>query len=62
MTAFNGRVTFSNQDGMLMATAYRLGEDFNVALPALMRSDPPAFRAQTSTYFTAFMGMPMSIC
>ena len=23
MTAFNGRVTFSNQDGMLMATAYR---------------------------------------
>lgn len=45
MTAFNGRVTFSNQDGMLMATAYRLGEDFNVALPALVPSAPPPYFA-----------------
>ena len=27
MTAFDGHVTFQNFDGMLIATAYRLGDD-----------------------------------
>ena len=36
MTAFNGHVMFPNQGGMLVATAYRLGEDFNSSfLPTL---------------------------
>ena len=29
MTAFNGHVTVFNQGGMLVATTYRFGEDFN---------------------------------
>ena len=40
VTAFNGRVTFSNQGGMLVAASYRLGEDFSTqTLPALVPSD-----------------------
>ena len=41
MIAFDGRVTFSGKDDMLMAKAYRLGDDFNVALPSLVPSAPP---------------------
>ena len=56
MTAFNGRVTFSNQDGMLMATAYRLGEDFNVALPALVPSAPPRISRTDINLFHCIYG------
>ena len=42
MTAFNGSVTFANRDGMLVAIAYRLGEQHDASvLPALMPSNPP---------------------
>ena len=41
MTAFDGHVTFQNFDGMLIATAYRLGGDSVVSvLAALTPSNP----------------------
>ena len=41
MTAFQGQVTFQNFDGMLIATAYRLGEDsIGTVLAAFTSSDP----------------------
>ena len=42
MTAFQGHVTFQNfDDGMLIATAYRLGEDsIGTVLTALTSSNP----------------------
>ena len=41
MTAFEGQVTFQNFDGMLIATAYRLGEDsIGTVLAALTPSNP----------------------
>ena len=41
MTAFEGQVTFRNFDGMLNATAYRLGEDsIGTVLAALTPSTP----------------------
>ena len=41
MTAFNGQVTFQNFDGMLIASAYRLGEaSVGTVLAALTPSNP----------------------
>ena len=42
-TVFDGKVTFENKDGMLAATAYRVGEENSVGsvLAALTPSDPP---------------------
>ena len=41
-TTFNRRMTLSNQGGMVVATAYRLGKDFNAsALSTLVPPDPP---------------------
>ena len=41
MTAFDGHVTFQNFDGMLLATAYRLGDDsVGSVLAALTPSNP----------------------
>ena len=41
MTAFQGKVTFQNFDGMLIATAYRLREDsIGTVLAALTPSNP----------------------
>ena len=41
-TAFDGNVTFENQNGMLVATAYRLGEEeVGSVLAALTPSNPP---------------------
>ena len=40
-TAFNGSVTFATRDGMLVAIAYRLGEQHDASVsPALMPSNP----------------------
>ena len=40
MTAFQGQVTLQNFDGMLIATAYRLGEDsIGMVLAVLTSSD-----------------------
>ena len=40
MTAFQGQVTFQNFDGVLIATAYRLGEDSigTCRLPSLLQT------------------------
>ena len=41
MTAFQGHVTFQNFDSMLIATAYRLGEDsIGTVFAALTPSNP----------------------
>ena len=41
MTAFQGQVTFQNFDGMLIATAYHLGEDYiGTVMAALTPSNP----------------------
>ena len=41
MNAFRGQVTFQNLDGMLIATAYRLGEgSIDTVLAALTPSNP----------------------
>ena len=41
MTAFDGHVTFQNFDGMLIVTAYRLGDDsVGSVLTALTPSNP----------------------
>ena len=42
LTAFDGNVTFKNQNGMLVATAYRLGEEeVGSVLAVLTPSNPP---------------------
>ena len=42
MTAFEGRVTFRHRNGMMVATAYRIGEERNMSvLPALVPHSPP---------------------
>ncbi|CAM9974287.1 unnamed protein product, partial [Sphacelaria rigidula] len=57
MTAFNGRVTFANQDGMLVAIAYRLGEQFNASvLPALKPSNPPPVTSMDINMFHCIYG------
>ena len=41
-TAFEGRVTFRHRNGMMVATAYRIGEERNMSvLPALVPHSPP---------------------
>ena len=41
MTSFQGQVTFQNFDGMLIATAYRLGEDSIGTVSAVLTPSHP---------------------
>ena len=57
MTAFNGRVTFANHDGMLVATAYRVGEQFDASvLPAIMPSNPSPVKRMGINLFHCIYG------
>ena len=57
MTAFNGRVTFANHDGKLVATAYRVGEQFHASvLPAIMPSNPPPVKRMDINLFHCIYG------
>ena len=57
MTASNGSVTFATRDGMLVAKAYRLGEQHDASvLPALMPSNPPPISSMDINLFHCIYG------
>ena len=52
MTAFHGHVTFENFDSMLVATAYRVGDDsIGSVLAALTPSNPKHETSMDVNYF-----------